>query len=1126
MVQRAAAITKQHGIAAASAEELDVAFDLLSSACKLSLASSSMASPLPAHARSGNSSSQLLMTLQAACGIAHKLLEQQPGRTALLDECSQLQDMARQEMRASAAAQGEEDTWPTSAAALQLLKLEFATATYARDQQQQKALLQGIVQHPLVTVCLLTSCGQLCNAAGRLWTNTSVACIAFGLSLRIAMQAKLQPDHLQAAAEAINSLLKGTSSNAVRIKVCERAVQLMAQQQKQDQQYPASQLRWLYSTCWNHAVTALEQDDFNSSVKYGQLAVQMLKHQPGDSAQQVQALMQQRVEQLQQQVKAASVKQQHAQPSRPPGKDPPAKDSPASEAPLAVASEPAAAEPHAGNERTASAPAAAADAPGSQADARNPAGTQPGPAMVQPEEAEECTAAANGAAAEEVPAAIGGSSSEQPEAMHPAQECAAHAEPDLEGLEDASSEQMAAPGCAAAVAEMEAAPAAATGWESADEQDPEAEPAAAGGPADADAVAADMDISSPRLAAAAAPACGGGLLGLADARQVCDTSGSAAAPLAAHVAQQADEEPAMEVTMAAAGAPAGHGMAQEFCVRAGSQTAAGGGRNAAAQQTSIHELPSSTSEQQEQSQPHTALPTAAPAASVQQPADTLMGQAPTGTQLPDGISLQPGSECQRPDVAPPAEAEAPGAQPPDASKQQVAMDEDSFQPDGPPVGSQLAAEPTLAAQPDGCVAPASGATEHSMEVPADVQAPGAQEVSQTAALAAADDTGAAGVSLPAAGAVPISSDISNSTSAALSPVATTAGPAGAAALAAEPPILPATELASSRAAHAGAGGHRGPWPASPGAVVIQPLAAAVPEEVAVTANAEPLDDDIMELEIEEDRSQPAPFLQALRGKLLAAANPAWWLHAMGLGTSSTSGSKDAGDACEQQDHVPPGWEALQQALQQQHEQQEEEVDVPATQPVVEDVAQQNLCEDHCADMAPTQPVSEHPSDSHQMHAACKGWAGMQQDGAQRDPAKAEPTATLRSAALGPQMLVQVPAGLIARQPAMLQPQQQAQKKLKQPFKPPRPAAMVAAAGGLAGPMGQPKPKRKLRHSSGALARLPRSGAEDDPIEEAPHAAASGPSNKKMRSGGARCIQPGMAVVVRRHVIMSESESDE
>ncbi len=1072
MVQRAAAITKQHGVAAASAEELDVAFDLLSSACKLSLAVSSTPSPLPAHVSSSSSSSQLLMTLQAACCIAHKLLEQQPGRTALLDECRQLLDMARHEIQAAAAAQGEEDTWLSSAAALQLLQLEFATATYARDQQQQKALLQAIVQHPLVTVCLLTSCGQLCNAAGRLWTNTSVACIAFGLSLRIAMLAKLPPDQLQAAAEAINSLLKGTRSNAVRIKVCERAVQLMAQQQKQEQQYPASHLRWLYSTCWNHAVTAQEQADFTSSVKYGQLAVQMLKHQPGDSAQQVQALMQQRVEKLQQQVKAMAVKQQHSQPSRAIGKDPPAKDPPASEAPPVDASEPAQvpgpAEPHAGDEGTVPTQSAAA----------------PGPVM-QPEQADEdAAAAAKGAPAGEVPAASGGPSPDQPVSTPgAAQKCTAHAGPDLE---DASCEHMAASGCAAAVAEMEAAPTTATGWESADDQDPEAEPSAAGGPADADAVAADVGISSPRPAAAAAPACDGGSLGPPDGCKVCDTIiSSEAAPLAAHAAQLADVQVAMEVTMAAAGAPGGHGMAQERHVRADTPTAASGGVNAAAQQAAMNGPSSNTLEQQQQSQPHTALPTAAHAASDHLLADTLMGQEPTGTQLPDDDSLQRGSQYHGPAVAPAAETEAPGVEPPDATEHQVAMDEDSSPPDGP-AGSQLAAERTLAAQPAGCVAPvASRATEHNMDVPADVQAPEAQEGSQTAALAEADDTGDADVALPAVGAVPSSSTISNSVSVALILVAAAAGPEGAAALAAEPPTLPATKLAPSRDAHAEAGGHGGPLTASPGAAVIQPLVAAFTEEPAVAAAVEPLDDDIMELEVEEDGSQPATFLKALRGMLPAAVIPARRLHAVGLGASSTSGSMEARDASEHQDHVPPGWEALQQALQQQHEQQEEEeeVDLPATQAVVEDVAQQNLCEDECADIAPTQTVNGHLLNSHQPHAACSNCrASTEQEGALDDPAKAEPTAASRSVRQGSlQMLVQVPAGLITRQPAKREPQQRARKMLKQPFQPPRPAATVAAAGSHVAQIGQPQ--RKLQHSSGAPASLPRCGAEVALIEQ-------------------------------------------
>ena len=242
LLSKLAAVCQQQGGAAAAAGQLQQAFDMLSTASKLRLAPAACAA-------AGGDCSQLQAAVQAACCIAFKLLEQQPSRTALLDDCSRLASSARQQLLAAAQ---DQEGWHSTAPALRLLQLQFAVATYGRDLQQQKALLQAMVQHPLVTLRHLCSCGKLSGAAGQPWCAANVACIAYGLALRLAtQQQELLGQQAQEAAAAVSSLLQCTRSSTVRLKVCERAVQLMAQLGQQGQQYPAAELQWLWITCWN-----------------------------------------------------------------------------------------------------------------------------------------------------------------------------------------------------------------------------------------------------------------------------------------------------------------------------------------------------------------------------------------------------------------------------------------------------------------------------------------------------------------------------------------------------------------------------------------------------------------------------------------------------------------------------------------------------------------------------------------------------------------------------------------------------------------------------------------------------------------------------------------------------------
>jgi hypothetical protein len=311
LMRRLAALCQQQGgLAASIDEEPQLAFGLLRTASQLHLALAGLQGAAGKVA-AGSSGAALQAAVKAACCAAFQLLEDEPGRTAPLDVCRDLIAAARHQLQAEA---GGEGAWQATAPALRLLQLEFAAATYGQDQHQQKAVLQAMVQHPDSSVRALTSCGYLSSATGRPWSSSSsnVACIAFGFALRLAMEQQLPPQDAQEAAAAVSALLSATSSNAVRLKVCERAVQLMAHLQQQGQAYPAAQLQWLCSTCWNHSARAQAQGDDSGALRYMQLALQMLRQQPREGCQHLQALMQQGLEQLQQKLQARSAEQEPA----------------------------------------------------------------------------------------------------------------------------------------------------------------------------------------------------------------------------------------------------------------------------------------------------------------------------------------------------------------------------------------------------------------------------------------------------------------------------------------------------------------------------------------------------------------------------------------------------------------------------------------------------------------------------------------------------------------------------------------------------------------------------------------------------------------------------------------------
>jgi hypothetical protein len=299
----AAVCQQQGGVAAAQGEQPQLAFGLLRAASELHLA---LAAQQDAVAAVPSSGGLVQAAVQAACCAAFQFLEEQRqpcGGTALLDDCRRLVEGARRQLEADdAAGQG---SWQATAPALRLLQLEFAVATYGRDPQQQKAALQAMAQHPGASVGAFSACGRLSSAAGKPWSSSSsnVACIAFGFALRVALQKELSPKEAEQAAGAVGALLRATSSNAVRLKVCERAVQLVQHLQQQGQAFPAAELQWLVSTCWNHSVSAA---DGSSALRYGQLALQMLQQQPREGDRRLEALLQRGLEPLQRKVQEAA----------------------------------------------------------------------------------------------------------------------------------------------------------------------------------------------------------------------------------------------------------------------------------------------------------------------------------------------------------------------------------------------------------------------------------------------------------------------------------------------------------------------------------------------------------------------------------------------------------------------------------------------------------------------------------------------------------------------------------------------------------------------------------------------------------------------------------------------------